>query len=699
VTVTGTLTLRELDKLKALYTVPLDDFVGEVMIPALQAARSVDCMMGFFNSTAFVSLAPGLAAFLNRPAGELRVIASPAVSAEDEEAMRQGVEAPRDVLARATERLFVAAEVNESALVRHQYDCLAYMLAAGRLEMKFSWIDGGTFHPKVWVFRDDNDTVVLHGSSNFTSRGLNSNLETVALERPWRGPEQEERSRILRTLFDRLWWGETPDTTIIPLSEAIRERLLKRAVAAPLPTLEAFVALYLSGREALPRPKRLRIPAGLEIGKGNFGHQSAAIDAWFRNDKRGILAMATGSGKTLTALAAAARIDVPSLLIVVAAPYRPLIEQWDAEVRSFGITPLNLSRLSVPEKVRRLSLEQRALASRPSVSMAILTHSTLTSPAMAALFRTSHAKVKTLLIADEVHNLGRQSFVGEAPMDAFSYRMGLSATPERQFDPEGTSKLLDYFGGVVYEFPLEKAIGTCLVPYNYHLVPVALNAGEIEEYEELTERLRRMGYRDDALDPGDSGRLSLEITRLLVKRRAIVESCEQKVPALAAQLHPRSSDLRHVLIYASDKRPSQLRAVNQLLNDEAVSFHQLTSLESCDRRLTKQLLERFASGELQVLTSKRVLDEGVNIPEVRTAYLLASSTVRRQWIQRRGRLLRECPAIGKRWADLYDFIVVGESVPEAIRRQELLRARAFATLSRNAGEPGGPFAIIDQYAR
>jgi superfamily II DNA or RNA helicase len=687
--------IRILDTVKGLYTVPLDDFVGEVMIPAFKVAADVDCMMGFFDSAGFVTLAPGLAAFLNRPGGVLRLIVSPAVSREDEDAMRLAVESPHEVLARAGERLFLGAEVDDSALVRHQYDCLAYMLAANRLQIKFSWISGGMFHPKVWVFRDGEESAVLHGSSNFTSRGLSSNLETIAIERPWRGGEQVERANALKALFDNLWSGSVPDALVIPLSEALRRRLLSRAENATFPTLEAFFALYRPGHFVRPGPKRLKPPTGIEIGKGKFGHQSAAIDAWFENGKNGVLAMATGAGKTLTALAAAARLDTSPLLVVIAAPYKPLIEQWDGEVRRFGVDPLDLSGLSTADKVRRLSLEQRALASRPGVSVAIVSHAALTSPGMQRLFGTPHARVTSMLIADEVHNLGRESFVGSPPMLGFNYRLGLSATPERQFDPDGTAKLLDYFRGIVYEFPLEKAIGTCLVPYNYHVLPVSLTAGELGEWEDLSEKLRRLGYKDDSLDPSESGRLSLEVTRLLVKRRAVIETCGAKVMVLGEVLKTRAQQLRHVLVYASDKRPGQLQAVNRLLNTLDVAFHQLTALESADAHLTAQLLARFASGELQVLTSKRVLDEGVNIPEVRTAFIMASSTVKRQWIQRRGRLLRECPRIGKRWADLYDFVVAGPDIPEAIRRQELLRARDFATLARNAGDAAGPFSVID----
>src|SRR4051812_26771151 len=178
--------IRALDSAKGLYTLPLDDFVAEVLVPALKVSTQVDCMMGFFDSAGFVTLAPGLAAFLNRKSGTMRIIMSPAVSQEDEDALRVATESPALVLARAAERLFRGAEISELALVKHQYDCLAYMVAADRLQIKFSWVNGGMFHPKVWVLRDDTDVVVLHGSSNFTSRGLAGNLETIAVERPWR---------------------------------------------------------------------------------------------------------------------------------------------------------------------------------------------------------------------------------------------------------------------------------------------------------------------------------------------------------------------------------------------------------------------------------------------------------------------------------------------------------------------------------
>jgi superfamily II DNA or RNA helicase len=189
------------------------------------------------------------------------------------------------------------------------------------------------------------------------------------------------------------------------------------------------------------------------------------------------------------------------------------------------------------------------------------------------------------------------------------------------------------------------------------------------------------------------------VLALLVKRRAVLEAAAAKVVMLREILDSQGvDDVRHTLVYCSDKRPEQLLAVNRELLELGLFVRQLTADESSDRRRTAQILEDFGRGDYQVITCKRVLDEGVDIPQVRQAFLLASSTVRRQWVQRRGRILRRCDGIGKKVAHLHDFIIVpsnrGSASGRAILRQELDRARAFAELAANAGSADGPFATI-----
>jgi superfamily II DNA or RNA helicase len=227
---------------------------------------------------------------------------------------------------------------------------------------------------------------------------------------------------------------------------------------------------------------------------------------------------------------------------------------------------------------------------------------------------------------------------------------------------------------------------------------VDLGGDELEQWDELTEKLIRAGFMGNDEGTGEDT-LSPDVLSLLVRRRAVLETAAAKVPLLLQLLRAQGTDsVRHTLVYCSDKRPEQLLEVNRELLDAGFFIRQLTAEETADRAKTHQILEDFAGGQYQILTCKRVLDEGVDIPQVRQAFLLASSTVRRQWIQRRGRILRRCDAIGKTLAHLHDFLVVPpdprSASGRAILRQERERGRAFAELAANSGSRDGPFAVM-----
>jgi superfamily II DNA or RNA helicase len=675
-------------------------------------------MSGYFGSGALRHLAPGLAAFINETAGVFRLLISPVLDQADQDALRRGARQPEEVLAEAARTLLTDGRVSRSALERHTLECLSYLLARERLEIRFVLMrDGGVFHPKVWIFSDDNDVIVVHGSSNVTAAGLLFNFETVSVERAWANDEARERSVRFEDLFARLWTGSDSDTVTIGIPEGLRIAVSCPEVA---PTMSDFWAAWQADtRDGLAPPlpiaepsfdrpehvtgSRLAIPAGLEWEAGPFAHQAAAVHAWEAADGRGLLAMATGSGKTVTSLICATRLQnaVDRLLVVIAAPYRPLVEQWTGEVDDFGMTALPLAGSAssrqndaIREAIRRLD---RGVS---TTEVAVVTHDFLVSDGFYSVLEGVPPSLTTLLIADEVHNLGRPRFIARAPHQ-FQYRVGLSATPVLQYNEAGTDAISSFFGDTVFEFSLAQAIGVCLVPYNYYLHPVELAEGELVEWDELTAKLVRAGFmsRDEGVDEV----LSPEILALLVKRRAVLEAAAAKVDMLRELVVAEGvDDIAHTLVYCSDKRPEQLRAVNRVLLEAGLFVRQLTAEESGDRRKTEAILEDFARGEYQVLTCKRVLDEGVDIPQVRQAFLLASSTVRRQWIQRRGRILRRCDAIGKNVAHLHDFIVVPRdqrsASGRAIMRQELERARAFAELAANSGTADGPFATMREVA-
>lgn len=464
--------------LRPVYVVPRDDVAGGLLIPAMGAAVRVDCMAGFFSSSSFAQLAPGLAAFLNRPIGAFRLLVSPKIEEKDQRAIEEARTKPEIVLTESVKRLFKDGVACGSALARHTVQCLAFLLASGRLELRFVLTRKGMFHPKVWIFSDGADTLVAHGSSNPTEPGLVYNFETVSVERSW---AESIKARFFADLFESVWAGTDPSALTIGIPEGIA--LLKSAkTGAECPTIEDFwTAWEADAAKGLapmlpvnvksppsPPKNRLVIPTDLRWDEGPYSHQGEAVRAWEAN-RRGILAIATGGGKTVAALVAATRLQdaTAPLFVIVSAPFKPLVDQWEREVRRFGAQPLPLAGLSEEARQTRLGQAIRSLELGQSrVEVAVVTNSLLNGAGFRDFLSKIPSRIATLLIADEVHNLGAPGFALNPP-ESIVHRLGLSATPIRQYDEEGTEALLQYFGDVVFSFDLGQAIRAgCLTRYN-----------------------------------------------------------------------------------------------------------------------------------------------------------------------------------------------------------------------------------------
>ncbi len=688
---------------RSLYILPRDSFVEEVLIRSLKHATSFDCMFGFFGSAVLKVIAPGLAAYLGTSTEPMRLTVSPNISETDAEALRQGISQPKEVLEARLRELLGDAKLSDSALVEHTLQCMAYMLSAEQMKFRIAWLrNGALFHPKVWLFHDAEHTVAAHGSSNMTMAGLAHNHEQIRVDASWDGDKARETIDAFTKEFQDLWVGTGNHVVAFDLPEALKRDLIREYAPGSPPTLDDFRRAWeedatkvLPSQPPPPTRVELAIPDHLNLYSGPFAHQGKALDAWEEAGRRGILAMATGSGKTITALAGATRLqhEVDKLLIVISAPYRPLVMQWVDECTKFGVEPLPTAG-SVVQRAQELDQAIRRLRFDVSkVEIQVVTEDFLVSASFRQVLARLPASVAALFIADEMHHLGSASFVTNTP-ERFDYRLGLSATPIRQYDPEGTSALIDYFGGEpVFEFALQDAIGICLVPYNYYLHSVDLTQEEYEGWMHLTARLRRLGFQDGA-DVSATGKLEDDVQRLLLQRRRILETAENKVEVLRQILKKRRRDtIRHVLVYASDKNRNQLNAVNAMLQDDLnLMIHEFTSRQTSSRAKAADLLVRFARGDYHVLTSMRVLDEGMDIPQVCEAFILASTTVERQWIQRRGRVLRQCKEIGKEQAKLHDFIVVPPQPSRSILVGELNRAREFAKLALNGA--GQPYRLI-----
>ena len=704
--------LRPLSDIRPLYILPNDPLAEEVLIPGFQNAGRVDCMAGFFSSEILAVLAPGLATYINATQNSFRLIISPLLRPEDQVAIEESVKLTGVIAHEILEELIIT----EDLLQQHTLKCLSWLLRTGRIEIKIALMKDALFHPKVWLFHEGDDVMAVHGSSNVTYAGIRKNIEQIAISKSWDDPNQRYITDTLYYQFDRLWENKEDGCIVVELPEATRKRIIQTYHTDTAPTEVDLRDLYARATgvseesasyevRAVPlvSPTRLELPEGLNIHSGPFAHQGKAISKWEIAGRKGILAMATGSGKTITALAAAARIqdDGEALLIVISAPYRPLVAQWIDEVEAFGVKPVPLKG-TARERTNRLDLAVRGLATGIfKIQVAVVTENYLTTPEFRILLDTMPDRIKTLLIADEVHNLGSHSFISNPP-NRFDYRLGLSATPERQYDPEGTRALFDFFGAKVFEYSLAEAIGVCLVPYNYYIHRVYLTEDEFEEWQRITARLVRAGFSGEDREPKESGKLSSEVQALLNRRRKVIESAENKVLMLKSLLaaQPRE-EIRHTLIYATDKGRDQLQSINNMLqNDLNLTIHQLTAEETQSKKRASDFLNRFAEGEFHIITCMRVLDEGVDVPQVSAAYLLASNTVKRQWIQRRGRVLRRCETINKKLAHLHDFIVIPpdptDSGGRSILKAELDRAQEFAELANNSGVKDGPFDEIEK---
>ena len=638
-----------LNNVRPLYILPTDPLVDEVLIPGFRMADKVYCMVGFFSSEALASLAPGLATYISSSDNSVRLIVSPILSAEDRAAIEEGFKTADEVADKILEELIVT----EDLLQQHTLKCLSWLLRKERIEIKIVLMKDALFHPKVWLFEYQDNMLAAHGSSNATYAGIRKNIEQIAISRSWQDPNQRYISDKFRYEFDRLWEDKEDSCIVVPAPKAVRQHLLRTYNSDAPPTEDEPRSLYrrASGVSEKPEPCQLyldrkrefEIPGWLRYEDGPFEHQGKAVTAWCEAGYRGVLEMATGSGKTITAMVGAYRLyeEHKPLLIVVAAPYVPLIEQWCDETRQFGLDPINLTISgSAAKRARELQrLKRRLRTGLSAVELVVVSHDTLCTT---ELFEAVEAFNGTrLLIADEVHNLGRPSFINHPP-EFFEYRLGLSATLIRQYDREGTESLFRFFGAVSYRFTLQDAIGRCLVDYDYYVHPVNLSEEEMDAWYELTGKIRQNAWREEDGKPDEY------LSKLMRDRRALLETASGKISVLKDLIKVEDrGNLQHTLIYASDKGPAQLEKVNRLMRDMNILFHQLTAEETANRDQTKRIIESFQEGEIQVLTAKRVLDEGVNIPQIRKAFILASTTVERQWVQRRGRLLRTCSQIGK----------------------------------------------------
>jgi len=679
-----------LENLEPVYFPGDDDIVKDLFLPVSSVSTAFDCLSGYFTSSLISELAEPLSILFSNPLAQGRFVIGPQLNSEDKKNLLEAYSNKESIF----DYLVGEDGISEESLVSSTLDVIKYLITSGRLSFKIAIKKEGIMHAKIWNFTTEFGSIAIHGSGNATASGVMRNFEQLVFSREWSNSENKKIVAMYKEKFESFWSDSRADSYVIDLNdETIRDIFSATNTSVDGKYCDDLLVKMRAKVEEESKVKNLSIPSWLKYREGDYKHQGEAVDAWLNNGKKGILDIATGGGKTLTSLvcSALALNDHRSSVLIIAVPTRPLIKQWAGDVNEFGITPLDTEGISTKGIVRLLNNIFRKQRSINGVDVIILTHAAIKNDLILSVMAKSESPV--MLIADEMHNLGVARFL-ESDASVFTYKLGLSATPERQYDSEGTAKLLDYMGGVVYRFTLEDAIGKCLVPFSYHLHEVFLNAEEEDKWLEYTEKIKALMWNRE-----DQQTKSL-IDRLLIRRRAIIESAYSKVDAFNF-LVSNIGKKKYTLVFCTDKNPEQLEAVNIILKNNNILYHQITGDETGDKNLMRDLVESYKSGGIECLTSKRVLDEGFNIPPIEKAYFLASSGTKRTWVQRLGRVLRMSPETGKEIAEIHDFVVLpigSNSAFKPIIESELERVQWFSSLALNGAERGGSVDVLTKLA-
>jgi len=697
------MTYSEINNLRPIYYPTEDNLDSDLFLPVTKDSCSIDCMVGYFTSGSLLELAQALVCFFNSDLNsKMRLIVSPNLMDDDVEAISEAISYDKSLIP----FLFPGFSLDEKTFRNNSVRSLCYLVASGRIEIKVALKDDGLFHTKCWIFNTSQGDVAIHGSGNATKKGLSNNFEQIVLSRSWKGEESEYICKDLKSRFHLIWDDSYEGINCKSLNQSTINEIKRIKIDSEAKDIDEE-GLIKRLRESLSEdhttfsPQRLAVPSWLNYQTGNFKHQGEAIQCWVDNKYCGIMSIATGGGKTLTSLTAASLLNQfeQHLLVVIAVPTAPLLGQWEDEVKQFSVKPFNTYKLNRREVKIRLRDQIRRLKHGASkTEVIIVTHDSLSSD-MLDYLGSEKVNVPVLLIGDEVHNLGSEGFRKKTP-DYYKYRIGLSATHERQFDEEGSNFLLEYFGGLIYEYSLEEAIGNCLVPFEYFVHTVYLTAEEEDRFAELTAEIKKLSFASNNND-GDSAKEAWKLKCL--ERRRVIEAASNKVKAFSEVFPSTKDKVEKTLIFCTDKYPDQIIDINHILNDRYINFHQITQDETSKPALLRSVLDSFNDNVMQVLTSKRVLDEGFNVPQTETAYLIASNTVRRQWIQRLGRTLRLSPKTGKTKATIHDFIVLPVINDETVDSDllniiegEYRRITFFSKLSKNGLEENGSVFIANQ---
>ena len=641
--------------IKDLYVTDSDDIPEEFYGIALPKTVLYKRAAGFFSSSALATLGRGLKQFYYN-GGNMRLIVSPLFSKEDYEAIELGYKAQEDIAAQRIVEMFNIDEIKDD----DGANILSWLIFEKRLDIrvvvKKENNKKAIFHDKFSVLIDEEgNRITFRGSMNESETAMVDNYESIEVDCSW---ETEGLRRAIQRekQFDAIWDDDSNKWSTIPIPDAVKESLvqIRRPIKADTYEYVENSPQLVYEPEMVYMPSRPAIPKWLELRK----YQKNAIAAWVKNNNRGIFQMATGTGKTKTSLAAVTKIlDVyysnqVKCGLVVVVPYVVLLEQWLKDLKEFQISAIacyeskNKWLPRVEENIRLFNENVR------DKLFLITTTKTLISTDFQRCIAT--IKGDYIFLADEMHHLTSDMMRQSLPQNA-KYRLGLSATLMTKYNSAKMEELKAYFGGIIYKYSMKEAIETdCLTRYFYYPIYVELTDEEKSDYYEVSKKISKaMMLAGNDLDDDDN----IPLKALLSQRGRILASASNKLIKLK-EMAPQFKDKANLIIYCGDKIESNVKYIDKVYeivnNEEGIISAKFTAEENPQQR--RDILDLFGKKVIQALIAIRCLDEGVDIPQLETAIIMSSGTNPKEFIQRRGRILRK--AAGKQYSYIYDFIVI-----------------------------------------
>ena len=694
----------------------------------LENSKEFDLQLGYFSSATISVLADGFASFISN-GGKMRLVINHIESEENKDAINKGVHG--GIIDCFDLTNFESLRQTFDEYQQQFFECLAFLIYNKRIDIRIIKPRNkkGISHTKSGQFRDGDSITSFTGSANFTISGLFNNLEEIKIDRS-DSIDMMVQKRITsqRDEFDTIMNGKKKNVEYLSpenLVSAIMTNYGDKDIEELL-DVEAKLRKIKQERAIRERQQSKNvvcevhdITPSFPYPQGPREYQKTAFENWKNNKQKGLFAMATGTGKTITSLNCLFEIYQRKgyYKAIILVPTITLVNQWEQECRKFrfsNIIKVYSKNLTWRDEVERILFNEKYKTDKePEVSYIII--STYASYAREKVFNVLNGfdKKRLLLIADECHNMGSGSLVKRLKDIPYLRRIGLSATPERQFDDEGNEKLRKFFGSeksYTYEYSMEEAINKgVLCKYMYYPHLVQLNQEEMDAYVELSDRIAK--YFN--FDKGRFDDIDEKLKMLLLARKRIVHKAERKLEAfkdIIEKRYQKKGNLKYTLVYVPEgNMPDYVGGNDDFDRSEDISddsdaehlINQYTQVVTeVDDHITvrkfvsgqkdrEEILSDFADGRLQVLTSMKCLDEGVDVPRSELAIFCSSTGNPRQFIQRRGRVLRTHP--DKKMAELHDLVVVPELNPnsnsfrmeQSLLRGELMRVNNFALLSEN----------------